>query len=124
MSKKVKTKPCKTCPFRSDRHFPLTQKRAVEIVNAVLGDSWFPCHKTTCFNHEGNRLDAEKEKPCIGAARFLENVRGDCRANLMFRLAVMVDKLDPSALDRSIPVYQSASAFIEGTNNLSMERKN
>jgi hypothetical protein len=78
-------------------------------------DGWFPCHKTTNFDENGNRIDIDREQPCIGAALFIEAVRGDCRANLMFRLAVASGKLDPIALNRSIPVYQNAAEFVKST---------
>jgi hypothetical protein len=96
----------------------LGKERAVEIVKAVLGDSWFPCHKTTNFDYEGNRTDIDKEKPCIGAALFIEAVRGDVRANLMLTLAVRSGRLNPDLLNRSVPVYQSAAEFVKSTGKL------
>ncbi|NJP21904.1 MAG: hypothetical protein HC763_26090 [Hydrococcus sp. CRU_1_1] len=104
--------------FSERSPFLLGKERAVEIVKAVLGDAWFPCHKTTNFDEIGQRIDIDQEHPCIGAARFIEAIRGDVRANLMFRLAVASGKLDSDSLNRSIPVYQSAIAFIQGTGKL------
>jgi hypothetical protein len=94
----------------------LGKERAIEIASAVLADGWFPCHKTTNFDEDGNRVDIGKEQPCIGAARFIEAVRGDCRANLMFLLAVRDGKLNPDLLNRSIPVYQNAAEFVKNTS--------
>jgi hypothetical protein len=81
-----------------------------------LRSGWFPCHQTTNFDEDGNRIDIDREQPCIGAALFIEAVRGDCRANLMFRLAVASEKLDLNALDRSVQVYQNAAELVKNTS--------
>jgi hypothetical protein len=97
--------PCSQCPFQSDRRFGLTSQRCEEIADGLLHDRWFPCHKT---------IDLPKQQPCIGAVRFLENVTGDYRSNVTFRLAMR--HVSPEGIDRTIPVYQSKTAFIEGAS--------
>lgn len=108
------SKPCQHCPFRSDRDFWLNPDRRKEIAEGVLNDAKFPCHETTTFGDEGQLIDRRKERFCIGAALFIENVTGSMFSNLAVRIAAMGKQLDPSNIDRSIPVFESAEEFIGG----------
>jgi hypothetical protein len=119
--------PCKNCPFRKDLPipFPLGAARRLGIANGILNDGSFPCHKTTVSDYEGNRVWNSDERQCIGAARFIESVLGDCRANIMIRLDVREGWLDPDQLDRSVPVYESVKEFVnaEGEADLDLTRR-
>jgi hypothetical protein len=55
--------PCSNCPFRKDVVPYLTPERAVEIVTT---QGTFPCHKTTTFDDNGNRVFTSKDKWCAG----------------------------------------------------------
>lgn len=98
-----KTRPCSNCPFRTDKPFYLPIERKLEIANNVLADGFFPCHKA---NLEAAKLD--DSIPCKGAAKFIENVRGDYRANVCFRLS----HESIGIVDNSVPVYKSKKDFL------------
>lgn len=55
--------PCKNCPFRKDVVPYLTPERAIEISTT---QGVFPCHKTTTFSEEGDRVFTGKDKWCAG----------------------------------------------------------
>lgn len=93
--------PCNDCPFRSDRPpLQLGTDRRREIVLSILGDSLFSCHKTTVFDDEGNHVYTPEERPCIGAAVFIQENRKTCLVNIAFRLAKKRGVFD----DRKLPV--------------------
>ena len=70
------TRPCDSCPFRSDRPFHLNKGRVLGIAHGGA----FPCHKTTV---EGGS-DGKKEKACAGLLILLEN---ENRPNQMMRIS-------------------------------------
>ena len=108
------SKPCSYCPFRSDREFWLHPDRRQEIADSLLHDGNFPCHETTTFDNEGRLTDRVKERFCVGAALFVENVTGSMLSNCSIRLSVMSKKLDYQNIDRRIPIFKSAEDFING----------
>jgi hypothetical protein len=111
--KPKKLKPCLTCPFRvSNNPFPLGRERRQNIVDGLLGDSPFGCHKTTHFDESGLYDWTERERPCVGAAKLIKNERGSVAANLAFRLAIVYQKFDESAIDYSIQTLETAKDFI------------
>ena len=105
-------KPCDNCPFKISSQSPLGRDRRRDIGRSVLGDDRFGCHKTTTFAYgdQGSEyVYTEKERPCVGAAMFIQNVRGDCRANLAFRLYVgfsgwlKPEEFDRETIEQDIP---------------------
>lgn len=105
-----KQTPCKTCPFRSDVEFVLTEDKAEAIVAALQGDGDFPCHNTTA----ATGCTPGQEKGCIGAAIFLEHVRENgLRANLTFRLREQwCQDFNRESLDMAAPVFSNEDEFI------------
>lgn len=113
-------RPCKDCPFRSDRFAFLTPARAKDIGAAVAHkDQTFTCHKTIDYSlwdeeddPEGeNRGRGEGEQMCAGALLFIENVNPG--GNYMVRLAQAVGLYDPTKLRRDVPVFATLKAFIK-----------
>ena len=95
--------PCRNCPFRTDKIFPLNKTRRTEIADGLWQDSDFPCHKTT-----GAEDTHIKPKRCTGAAIFLQHSRpGGLLSNLSFRLAVFTGEIIIDKLDTSSPVAQT-----------------
>ena len=105
-----KQRPCKTCPFRSDIEFVLTESKAKAIVATLQGDGDFPCHNTTI----ATGCLPGQEKGCIGAAIFLEHVRENgLRANRMFRMREQwCQDFSREALDMAAPVFSDEDEFI------------
>ena len=68
--------PCRNCPFRTDRVFPLEKARRTEIADSLFQDSDFSCHKTfTDTDVDDYHAAPHESKRCTGAAIFLENAR-------------------------------------------------
>lgn len=101
--------PCRTCPFRTDVAFVLTEGKAQRILTAISEDGDFPCHNTTM----ATRCLPGNEKGCIGAAIFLEQCRdGGLRANRAFRMREQLFKeFSRDHLDMSAPIFDSAAEF-------------
>lgn len=97
-----KSRPCKDCPFRSDRPFYLDLKKKMQIANGILRDDFFPCHRTNLCENPNPDI------PCKGAAKFIEIVRGDYRTNVNFR--VRSEFL--GEIDDSVPVYKTLEEFL------------
>lgn len=113
-------KPCSNCPFRQSSYFVdcLSKYRRQEIIDGILPDSSFGCHKTTTHDDNGDYVWTDKERPCVGAALLIKRERGDHKANVCFRMAVMAKKFpihldddpaDPDCQD----VYPTAQSFID-----------
>lgn len=106
-------KPCNNCPFRADtKPFPLGRDRRQQIADALLNDAAFGCHKTTSFDEDGIYKWTEKESPCVGAARLIENELGDVAANVAFRMAIAFKKFDRNEIDYSVPTLDTVEAFV------------
>jgi hypothetical protein len=70
---------CADCPLGSSqaqRHMrrSLRPGRFNEICQAVWMGGYFPCHKTTTFDDDGEVQATAKEKQCRGAIEFVERV--------------------------------------------------
>lgn len=105
--------PCKDCPFRSDApHHGLSLATSRRILDDILGDTGFPCHKTVDYSEEGQWRLTEKTTHCVGAVIFTEHVRpGGFKGNLSFRsTALFSDELND--LDFQTPVFKTVEEFI------------
>ena len=102
--------PCKNCPFRSDIPCHLSAGKEQSILDALLGDDEFTCHKTTAVAGKS----CGQDKACIGAAIFLEHVRaGGCRANLAFRLRESwLKEFHRDELKMDAPVFTDVETFV------------
>ena len=68
---------CKDCPFGhsvSQRRMrtSLRRGRFNEICQSVWQGGYFPCHKTTKFDDDGELQPSLTEKMCRGALEFVE----------------------------------------------------
>jgi hypothetical protein len=94
------TKPCKTCPFRSDIAPFITAERAKEILTS---DGDFPCHQTTEFDDEGEECGGDHHH-CAGFLILLEK---EGSPNQMMRISERLGMYDRRKLDMDAPVYDS-----------------
>lgn len=95
------TKPCKECPFRSDRPGYLHPERVEEITDALMSDHTFQCHKTI--------KSGVDDQHCAGALIFLE---ANERPNQMMRIMERLGAYDRSKLDMNLPVFTDADEMI------------
>ena len=68
---------CADCPFGNSakqRHMrnSLRPGRFNEIAQSVWAGAYFPCHKTTIFDDDGEVVPNPKELQCRGALEFVE----------------------------------------------------
>jgi hypothetical protein len=68
---------CEDCPFGASRkqlHMrrSLRRGRFDEICQSVWLGGYFPCHKTTRFDDDGETIPGPHEKQCRGALEFVE----------------------------------------------------
>lgn len=94
----MKSKPCKNCPFRADTEpFPLGRDRRQQIADSLMSDAAFGCHETTTHDDDGRYKWTEKERPCVGAAKLIENELGYMSeiyiSYLLFYFLFFVNKL-------------------------------
>lgn len=73
---KVMAKMCADCPFGSSpaqRHMRtgLRPGRFNEICQSVWAGAYFPCHKTTAFDDDGELTSSTAERECRGAVEFV-----------------------------------------------------
>lgn len=110
--------PCNNCPFRSDIPCHLSAGKVQSILDALLGDDGFTCHKTTAATGKPFGQD----KACIGAAIFLEHVRaGGCRANLAFRLRESwLKEFHREELKMDAPIFTDVETFVAAKQALPM----
>lgn len=109
--------PCKNCPFLKNNSTEwVTPERANEFLYAITHDVIFPCHRTVNYSKETpNTNDAIA---CFGSALFLENtVRGGCRSNVAYRIAIAKKDFLGSDLRKDENVYESFKAFAEGVSH-------
>lgn len=82
-------KPCKGCPFLKDSPTGLHKDRLPSIVDDLINDHVFHCHKTidysNQFDEETGEINqyTEKNQFCAGAMIFLEKME---RPNQMMRI--------------------------------------
>ena len=70
---------CADCPFgssKAQRHMrnSLRRSRFEEICQSVWAGGYFPCHKTTKFDDDGDLVPHKGEKMCKGALEFIERI--------------------------------------------------
>jgi hypothetical protein len=105
--------PCDACPFLNENKDMLTHSRRRGISDSIHHDGDFPCHKTVDYTGEGKGVVRIDSKRCTGAAIYLEHTaKGGLRANMMFRLALMIKEFSMGDLDISADVPRSVEAFI------------
>lgn len=110
------TKPCSSCPFRTDVPFYLHPGRAKEIAEALLAGQTFQCHKTVPYDRGAETDDGETTYPvlpdaqhCAGAAIMLEHMG---QPNQWMQVCERMGWRDPKALDLDAPVFRTAAEFI------------
>jgi len=123
--------PCKTCPFRTDRTFPLTVARVREILSALFDrDQTFSCHGTVDYaaieergedmHDEGYRhIPGAEEQHCAGAMVLLEK---SGRANQMMRIAERLGFYDHKRLKMDAPVFASRDAMVKAFQKLNRRK--
>ena len=99
-------RPCGNCPFRRDIDFYLAVDRRTEIVDFLLDDHSFICHKT---------LDKKVKQQCAGALISLAK-DGRLFDNFLFRLAAMAGEFDPDKLILDSPIL-TPTEFCENENS-------
>jgi hypothetical protein len=73
-------KMCVDCPFgasKAQRHMRRTLRpgRFNRICQDVWAGSYFPCHKTTRFDDDGELMTNPNERQCRGALDFIDRAR-------------------------------------------------
>lgn len=117
MPSKQLTAPCVDCPFRSDKHFHLTDARRREIRDSLRDGAAFWCHKTT--NASGARKGAELF--CAGALIAMEH-DGGAHLNQMVRIMGRFGSLDLDKLELDSPVYHGLDEWVEESRAIDRER--
>jgi hypothetical protein len=121
--------PCKNCPFRSDKVFPLHPGRVESILDGIThGDQTFSCHKTTSHDDEDcedyaesdTHIPTSDEQHCAGAMILLEKLE---QPNQMMRIAERVGLYDRTKLDMEAPVYDSLEDMQDAIEELWNERR-
>lgn len=106
----TQTKPCGECPFRSDKPFPLTEGRVLEICEGLMYyNASFSCHKTTTSVGRSNQHG--KAIHCAGALIFMEK---QGLSHQMMRICERLGMYDHTKLDMSFPVYDDMEEMLEG----------
>lgn len=113
-------KPCKHCPFRSDReqnHGWLGKERATEISES-LHEYAFPCHKTT-NRSEDDEFDEVSTTPkyaeqlCYGAAVLMKK-EGIFENNRLIKLAKSFNMIAPDkSYEENLPIFDSIEEFVK-----------
>lgn len=105
-----RTKPCKTCPFRTDGNGLryLGEARAQEIVDSVLSDKSFTCH---------DDIDqSEQDKShCAGVLIMLEAQR---KPNQLMRIAERLGLYHRTLLSSSVLVFDSFEEWVSSQKEL------
>jgi hypothetical protein len=93
---------CDSCPFghtAKQRHMRKSLRPGCfeEICQSVWLGGYFPCHKTTKFDDEGETIPHAGEKMCLGALEFVERAAkqresSERRAQCADRIAAIVGK--------------------------------
>lgn len=117
------TRPCESCPFRTDKPFYLAPGRAREIADALEDDQTFHCHKTIDYGREDDvddewdddgedrlRVPGEQEAHCAGALIVLEKMD---RPNQMMRIFERIGGYDRTKLDMNAPVPDTLDEWVE-----------
>lgn len=102
------TAPCRDCPFRSDRPFPLRPERGEEIAHALLSDGSFHCHKTVDYSDDEPSSVGAQE--CAGSLIILERMGAP---HQMMRIAERLGMYDHTKLDMDAPVYDDLDEWVD-----------
>lgn len=103
------TTPCANCPFRTDRHFPLSAERAAEIADNLRGGGDFPCHKTLDYDENGEAdINGPRAQRCAGMLIVMEK---SGVPNRIIQIAQRLGLYDPEKLDMAAPVYPTLDAW-------------
>ena len=106
------TKPCATCPFRTDVR-PYLRPDRVDEMEADLERGEFSCHKTVRYDSMREDDDGEPdfrtrdrrgEAHCAGALILLEKLE---RPSQMMRIAERLRMYDARRLDMDAPVFDT-----------------
>jgi hypothetical protein len=106
------TKPCATCPFRTDIR-PYLRPERVDEMEADLERGEFYCHKTVNYDSmrdddEGEPIfetrDRAGEAHCAGALILLEKLE---RPSQMMRIAERLRLYDARKIDMHAPVFDT-----------------
>lgn len=114
------TRPCADCPFRKDIHFNLRPKKWREIVNSLMSDQTFVCHKTIDYREwddNGEFVPDDHNQHCAGALIMMQR-SGHLFDNYLFRLACMFGLLDPNALDKECEIVTLDEVREHGNKDL------
>ena len=77
MWREAMKKMCADCPFGNSAdqlHMreSLRPGRFKELCQSVFAGAYFPCHKTTEFDDDGELVPSNKERMCKGALEFVQ----------------------------------------------------
>jgi hypothetical protein len=109
------SRPCKTCPFRTDVPPYLHRARVLEIADSIMNrQESFPCHKTVNYDsmvedEYGDEVirDRDGESQCAGAEIFLAH------QGKSTQLGRIMERLGQAAvLDMEAPVCKSVKELI------------
>lgn len=110
------TRPCGSCPFRTDKPFYLGSQRRGEIARDLSYGLSFLCHKTVHYgeqdwDEEEDRYKAKgDEDHCAGAMIVLQK---EDKPNQAMQVMERLGFFDPSKLVMDSPVFDSLEDFIE-----------
>lgn len=100
-------RPCTNCPFRTDVEPFIRLERIQGIVQSLLRDSTFACHKTA-HGEWDDELEVytptHEEQHCAGALIFL-HAQGLTYRNFLLRFASRIGMYDPTKLVMDSPVF-------------------
>ena len=114
-------RPCDNCPFRYDKHFPLTGERAEELAEGITsGDQAFSCHKTVDYSDDDDGADTKDTPHCAGAMIMLEHME---QPNQMMRIGERVGFYERTKLDMSAPVYDDADTWVDAMYHAERQEK-
>jgi hypothetical protein len=104
-------KPCSSCPFRSDKLFPLHPSRARNI---IYGNGEFACHKTVDYSDDSEGRTKSKSEHCAGLLILLEHMG---QPHQMMRVSERLGAYDRHALDMTAPVYTDGQDYIDALSD-------
>lgn len=105
-------RPCKDCPFRSDRPAYLSADSVESICTAMIEEQrTFSCHKTNVPSEDGiEMLETKDSQHCAGALIFLERLE---QPNQMMRWMERLGAYDRTKLDMDSPVFETMEDMME-----------
>lgn len=108
------TKPCVTCPFRTDNSFQLSNGRVREILQAITTQqATFSCHKTVDYTgddaEDSHHIRGPHEQHCAGALILLEHIE---QPNQLMRISERCGGYDRTKLNMDAPVFKTKVEMI------------